>query len=496
MSSQTILYAIILSASALISFILAIYSWRRRQTSGAKPYTLMMLALTWWSISYLIQIFSPDLATQYFWNKMTYFGIVTTPIFWFLFSLEYTERKSWITRTRLIALFILPVITFLVIWTNNIHYLFWTSDGKLIQEGNVLLRSAENGPWFWVHTVYAYILLLAGTVLIIRALLNWPSQYRGQMGWILLSIFAPWILNIIQVFKLLPIVVDLTPFAFTLTGIGMVFALFRYHLLDLAPLARDVIIEGMQDGIFVLDMSDRIVETNNAVLKILDIPLNQSLIGKKLDEAIVQWPVLIERSKQASEVEDEVLLGAGPDQRWVGMTSLPLLEKKKNPVGRLILIRDITTRKNSEQKVRTLSRAIEASPTSIIITGMDGSIQYVNPKFTQVTGYTSAEVMGKNPRILKTDRTPVGIHIDLWNTISSGREWKGELCNRKKNGELFWELASISPIQDDEGKITQYIAVKEDITDRKHSQDVLLKAYYQALDANRAKKPTTDQDES
>jgi hypothetical protein len=105
-SSQLILYLTILTTATGISLTLAVYTWRRRQTTGAIPFSLMMLALFVWSLTYLIQILSPTLASQAFWNKATYFGIVTTPILWFLFSLEYTERKNWITRSRLIGLFI------------------------------------------------------------------------------------------------------------------------------------------------------------------------------------------------------------------------------------------------------------------------------------------------------------------------------------------------------------------------------------------------------
>ncbi len=487
MPFQAILYLTILAVATVISIMLAFYTWQHRQTPGAKPFSLMMLALFGWSLTYLIQIISPDLASQAFWNKTTYFGVVTTPILWFLFSLEYTERKNWITRTRLIGLFIIPIITILIIWTNNTHHWFWASDGKLVQDGDILLRSAENRFWFWTHSIYSYLFILAGTVLVVRALLHWPAQYRGQMIWILLAVFAPWIFNVIQIFKLLPIVIDLTPFAFTLTGAGMAFALYRHQLLDLAPIARDVIIEGMQDGIIVLDTSNRIVETNKAVHHILNIPENQTLIGKKLAEAIIQWPKLAKRSENASKTEDEIALGTGADQSWVGLTSLPLQDKKNNNVGRLIIIRNITSRKKAEEQVRKLSRAVESSPTSIVITGVDGNIQYVNPKFTQVTGYTIDETFGKNSNILKTDQTPVGTHDDLWKTISEGREWSGEFCNRKKSGELYWELASISPIHDEDGNITHYVAVKEDITERKRAQESLVIAYDQALEASRAK---------
>jgi len=473
MSFQAISYLTILTVSTCISILLALYTWRHRQTTGARPFSLMMLSLFAWSLTYLIQLLSPDLATQAFWNKATYFGIETTPILWFLFALEYTERKSWMTRKRLISLFIFPVITIFVLWTNESHHLFWVTDGKLIQEGDVLLRSAQNGVWFWAQALYGYIFILAGTVMVVRALLHWPSQFRGQMISILLAVFAPWIFNAIQIF--------------TLTGLGMAFALFRHHLLDLAPIARDVIIEGMQDGIIVLDQSDRIVETNKAVYHILNIPENQILIGKKLADAITQWPELVKSSENATKIEKEIALGTGTDQSWVGLTSLPLQDKKNNAVGRLIIIRDVTSRKKAEEQVRQLSRAVESSPTSIVITGIDGNIQYVNPKFTQLTGYTSEEILGKNSNILKTDQTPPGTHSDLWKTISVGREWTGEFCNRKKNGEFYWELAAISPIHDENGAVTHFVAVKEDITERKRAQDALVLAYDQALEASRTK---------
>jgi diguanylate cyclase (GGDEF)-like protein/PAS domain S-box-containing protein len=117
-----------------------------------------------------------------------------------------------------------------------------------------------------------------------------------------------------------------------------------------------------------------------------------------------------------------------------------------------------------------LSRAVEQSPASIVITDTKGSIEYVNPKFTQVTGYTLEEAIGKNPRILKTDQTPEEVHRQLWEAITSGKEWRGEFVNRKKNGELYYETASISPITENHGNITHYLAVKEDITQWKQGE--------------------------
>jgi len=120
-----------------------------------------------------------------------------------------------------------------------------------------------------------------------------------------------------------------------------------------------------------------------------------------------------------------------------------------------------------EEQNRTLSRAVEQCSASIVITNAAGKIQYVNPKFLEVTGYTAAEVMGRNPRFLKSGETSREAYAELWRTITAGGEWRGEFHNRRKNGELFWESASISGIRDHTGAITHFVAVKEDITERK-----------------------------
>jgi len=129
--------------------------------------------------------------------------------------------------------------------------------------------------------------------------------------------------------------------------------------------------------------------------------------------------------------------------------------------------------KHLEEQLKTLSRAVEQSPCTIVVTDTSGNIEYVNPKFTQLTGYSSEEAIGQNPRILKTDKTPPEVYECLWKTIMSGDEWRGEFCNKKRNGELYWESASISAVKDSEGAITHFVAVKEDITERKQMEEKL-----------------------
>ncbi len=128
------------------------------------------------------------------------------------------------------------------------------------------------------------------------------------------------------------------------------------------------------------------------------------------------------------------------------------------------------------RELRKLSRAVEQSPSTVVITDLNGDIEYANPTFTKVTGYSFEEVKGQNPRILKSDLTPEETHRQIWTAVKEGNTWQGEICNRKKNGAYFWELASISPIFDSNGKTTNYVKVAELISDRKKAEEELKKS--------------------
>jgi PAS domain S-box-containing protein len=148
---------------------------------------------------------------------------------------------------------------------------------------------------------------------------------------------------------------------------------------------------------------------------------------------------------------------------------------------------DISGFQNSQVKLNLFSKAVQQCPASIVITDTEGNIEYVNPKFTELTGYTAEEVMGKNPRILKSGLTDKQTYTDLWKTITAGKEWRGDFRNRKKDGSLYWELASISPIINSNGIITNYVAVKEDITEKKEITEQLLEAREKAQVSDKLK---------
>ena len=238
--------------------------------------------------------------------------------------------------------------------------------------------------------------------------------------------------------------------------------------------------EALSDAAFVIDeKSGRIIDTNARAETLLGCTRTE-ILGSK------QARLFLSKDDQPGFAH----LLAIADGEHLGFCELEVCRKDGSAVpvhatgsrielyGRqllLTLLRDVSERKRMDDQLRQLSQAVEQSPASIVITDPDGNITYVNPRFTLQTGYSSQEALGQTPRILKSEKTPPETYLQLWQTITSGKEWRGEFHNRKKNGELFWESALISPILDGAGKITHFLAIKEDITERKQGEEQLRK---------------------
>ncbi|HEX9078703.1 MAG TPA: diguanylate cyclase [Desulfuromonadaceae bacterium] len=164
-----------------------------------------------------------------------------------------------------------------------------------------------------------------------------------------------------------------------------------------------------------------------------------------------------------------------PDGRvkYVHETCQSFYDQEGKLVRTVGTVQDMTAHWLAEERLRQLSLVVEQIPVCVLITDANAIITYVNPRFSEMTGYASDEVIGCNPRMLQTGLTPPETYEDLWRTLRAGHEWRGEFCNRKKDGSQYWELASISPVTNALGEITHFVAIKEDITDRKRAEEQL-----------------------
>jgi len=237
------------------------------------------------------------------------------------------------------------------------------------------------------------------------------------------------------------------------------------------------LVETSHDLIWAIDGEGRFTYLNQASRQIYGYE-PEELIGHSFFEIMDQqntprnldefWKIIGDQDKFVDT--ETVIRHRDGRQIILSANSIVLRDENNKVVGIAGTSRDITERKRAEEQLRKLSRAVEQSASTIVITNMQGQIEYVNPKFTEITGYTFEDVIGQNPRFLKSGHTPPEEYSQLWKTITAGEEWHGELLNRKKNGELYWESATISPIFNELKETTHFIAVKEDISERKQNE--------------------------
>jgi len=352
-------YTLPLLIAAAISAAVALSAWRRRSAPGAKALALLMLAVAEWSLGYALELGSADLPTKVFWARVQYLGIVILPVTWLAFALHYAAREQWLTTPKLALLAIEPLVVLRLVWTNDAHGLIWSSV-KLDTSGSFSVLGLTYGVGFWGHVACSYLLLLLATFLLIQAVIRSPHLYRGQAGALLVGALAPWVGNALYLSGLSPFpYLDLTPFAFTLTGLAMVWGLSRFRLLDIVPVARDTVIEGMSDGVIVLDGQDRIVDLNPAAQQVIGRAATE-IIGQPAAQVLSDWPdsstelakVLVERYRDVTEAHPEIVLGEGETQCNYDLRISPLHDRRGRLTGRLVVLRDITERKRAEEALR------------------------------------------------------------------------------------------------------------------------------------------------
>lgn len=187
----------------------------------------------------------------------------------------------------------------------------------------------------------------------------------------------------------------------------------------------------------------------------------------------------VETGIAAEPVETQIVRPDG-ERVFIEIRSVPILEDGR-VTGLQGILRDVTERKRTEWQIRLQAAALEAAASGIIITDRNGTIRWVNPAFARLTGYTAKEAIGRTPRLLRSGRHDQAFYRNLWETVLSGRVWQGEMINRRKDGSLYTEAQTITPVPDDHGDIAHFIAIKQDMTESKRLQENLRQA--QTLEA-------------
>ena len=377
--------------AATVSVVLAFFVWRRRPAPGATPAALLTLAVAEWLLGYAFELGSADLPSKLFWGKVAYLGVVTIPVAWLAFVLQYTGREKWLTRRNVALLAIEPLVTLLLVWTNEFHGLFYRH-ARLDTSGPFSVLGFTYGVWFWVDIAYSYLSILLGTLLLLQMFVRSPRLYRGRAGVLLIGAFAPWVAEVLWLSGLSPLSpLDLTPFAFTLSGLAFAWGLFHFRLFDIVPVARDAVIESMGDGVIVLDAQNRIVDLNPAAGRIIGHPAGEA-VGQPAARVLSgQLDDLVECYRDVTEVRAEIVLGEGEAQRYFDLRISPLCGRRGRLTGRLVVLRDTTERKRAEEALRKAHEELEqrVEERTAELRALNESLQH------EITERLSAEQAGK-----------------------------------------------------------------------------------------------------
>jgi diguanylate cyclase (GGDEF)-like protein/PAS domain S-box-containing protein len=456
--------AVLLFITTAINVIASVISWRRAKSRFSFYFAIGMTGITLWTLASGLDYASVPIPLKIFFTKWEYIFYHVALVFFLMFMLSYAGYAH-LVENKIIraALGVIAGSNILLAWTND--WTNWLWNGFIPSEFGNNTVTFEHGPaYLWVAA--SGYLLLGSIILSAWLVSRRSSEYSRRQGRILFyGSLLPMAGNLIYQFQ--PPAfngMDWSSVFLSVSSILYLWALYGTHLLNLIPIAREKLIGSLSDGMIVLDTQGRIVDINQSAAQMFDRQ-PEKMFGKQLDEFLSLDPSHAgSRSEQENRTEIEIGLA---EKRYFDVLVTPLFDNQTVFAGQLIIFRDMTNRKQNELRLLQLNRAVEQSPTSIVITDPDGNITYVNPRFSSLTGYSFEEMIGQNPRILKSGHTPPEIYTELWQTILSGKTWKGEFLNRKKNGDLYWEQATIAPVLDPDGRILNFIALKEEITQQK-----------------------------
>ena len=351
-------YTIPLLLSAALAAGLFFYAYRQRETPGAKVFAGLMLCFVGWSLAYAIALSIPSQTAQIFLANIVFMCIAAVPVLWLIFTLQYTGQ----TLHKWQWLLILPTITILMTWTDPYHNWMRSEVGMVTIDSFVVFTSTL-GPYFWVHALYSYVLLLCGTIVLWRMVQRTRHVYRKQGLILLFGVLTPWTSNALYLSGLSPFpYLDITPFAFIAMGSAVYWGLFRFQFLNVVPIARNTVIDGMEDGILVFDTENRIIDHNASATRLLNIK-NENLTGQYASQVFTKYPDIVTKIADPSieNAHEEIVIANDVLPLVYELRISSLYDRLGRLRCRVLLIHDITWLKEIERDLRQAKETAEAA---------------------------------------------------------------------------------------------------------------------------------------
>jgi PAS domain S-box-containing protein len=340
--------------------VYAFYVWRHRRASAGASLAVVLAAAGWWSLAYALELGATRLPTKLLWGDAKWLGICLLPPAWFAFIMQYTRRDRWVNRPVMAALAVPPVAVIVLLANPATHDLVRYYPPSAAADPAEAI--AQVGPLFWPFLVYADLVVWGCTALFVWTLVRLSRLYWRQSLLLIVTLLLPILANLLHNLNVRPFGrVEPTPFLLVLTGAVLVWGIFRFRLLDLAPIARSRIFQLMQDAVVVLDPYGRVVDANLAAERLIGQPVGQ-VVGQPLAQLVPGWATAIARGRGASTSSDtsgEEAIIAG---RVYELTVSALRDRQGQPTGELLIARDVSDRRQAERDLRdSLTREQTAS---------------------------------------------------------------------------------------------------------------------------------------
>ena len=351
------LFSFLLFGSAVASSLIALFAWRRRAAPGARPLVLLSLAVAVWSAAYGVGAGYSDLSLRILYAKIQYLGISLIPLGFLTLVFQYTGRpkRAILRRTLLGLMGAAAAIICVLAWTSEFHTLLWR-DLKLVFLGEIPVLKIRYGPAFWLNVALTYSSSVYGFLLLFFTFRRSFGLRRKQSAILITGFFIPWLFNLFYIIRLGPLApFDLTPIAYALTCIVFSMGLFRFGLLDLAPIARETIIEEMKEGVIVIDPRGRAVDANPALLALTGKSSSQ-ILGLPPEATFPSWPWNTRDGYSVADRQIEFTPGAGLMPLTLELHRSPLRNRSGEFLGFAVLIRDISERKRMEKELIRTAR--------------------------------------------------------------------------------------------------------------------------------------------
>lgn len=491
------MYGLLFDISFFISLALVFCLCKVRKVTIAKYLIAGTILIAFWMLMEVLIYYVQISSVAVYLQKIKFISIMAIPPLYVLAGKEYEKHRNWKLYQKA-ALFFIPFLSLLSMITNRLPYRFM-SDIRMTYSDGIPLYTYHAEAGFLIHTFYSYGSILYVCYIFLKKSMKSSKLYRRQSCFIFWGSISAFIINIFAIgTKIGPAYIDFTSISMLATLIVLYWGLFRLPQSYVIPMARELLVENIRDMAFIVDSRNEIIDINPAAAQFVKnygqydferSSAGKSFIGANMYRILEAISGLKQLEEEGNSSEHSYVFHSRDTTFYYRVYQTEIMDSDQSLIGRLFMIHDITQIQEYVNSLKRLNtelmisdRVINTVLEGILITDSQGTIIRMNDAFEKMSGYDRDDLMGENPRILKSDRHDNMFYKEMWSHIINDGFWEGEIWDKKKDGEVYPKWMSITSLKQLEGVPENYIAVSTDISKiKKTEEDLYRLEHYDSL---------------